>query len=149
MADASAYCWDPAFFAAAITTLSSRHVFEPALWKWAVKHMHGPALKQLLPSTQLVQQLQRTGVPVAALLDNVFGTSSCSDNSASGVCSSSRGGGGGDDVASSSSGDTSKSATDDAVLGCRHLEYWPWVNPYCRPILTGGCGVCMALGQHP
>lgn len=22
-------------------------------------------------------------------------------------------------------------------LGVWHLEYWPWVNPYCRPIPRG------------
>jgi hypothetical protein len=22
-------------------------------------------------------------------------------------------------------------------VGLKHLEYWPWVNPYCRPIPRG------------
>jgi hypothetical protein len=27
---------------------------------------------------------------------------------------------------------------DGADCGVRHLEYWPWVNPYCRPTPRGG-----------
>eukprot|EP00775_Hariotina_reticulata_P004329 gene4329-4582_t len=29
---------------------------------------------------------------------------------------------------------------DGADCGIRHLEYWPWVNPYCRPVPHGGWG---------
>lgn len=114
LADISRFCADPAFFAAAVAALDSRHLFEPAVWKWSVVHLHEPALKQLLLSSELAQRLQtQHRVPVAKLLDGVFR-----------------------DTSSSSSSSEEVEGAGDEVL--RHLEYSPWVNPYCRPITHSG-----------
>jgi len=89
-------------------------MYDQAIWGWSALHSHAPALKQLLLSSQLVQQLQQEYcVPVSKLLDSVFG-----------------GAGGG--AGSAGSGSNSWEAGELAV---KHLEYWPWVNPYCRPIV--------------
>lgn len=119
LSDVSKSCKDPAFFDAAVSALNSRHVYKQAIWKWAVVHLHAPALKQLLMNSQLTQKLQtQYNVPMARLLDSVFGRS----------------------------GD----ALDDWVL-CdgvvRHLEYWPSINPYCRPITHSECS-CKKPFRH-
>lgn len=40
-----------------------------------------------------------------------------------------------------------------ADVGLKQLEYWPWVNPYCRPIPRGGfseCSLfCLLSGELP
>jgi len=93
-----ARCRDAAFFAAATGALSARGVFEREIWKWAVKHCDERALRQLLPTTDLIQSL---GVPLVTPLVTT-----------------------GDVV-----GDTGHLS---------HVEYWPWINAYCRPIPQAG-----------
>jgi hypothetical protein len=88
------HCGEAGFFSAAVAALSSRGVYDEDIWKWAVKHGHEAALRQLLPGTDLVRDL---GVPLVAPLVTV--------------------------------GDV---AGDAGYV--RHLEYYPWVNSYCRPI---------------
>lgn len=109
LADASPFCKDPAFFAAAVSALNSRHMYDQAIWGWSVLHSHAPALKQLLLSSRLVQQLQQEYcVPVSRLLDSVFG--------------------GADGAGGSNSWEAGE-------LTVKHLEFWPWINPYCRPVV--------------
>jgi hypothetical protein len=98
LADLSPYCRDLGFFTAAVSALSDRHTFEFEVWKWAVLHLQGSALRQLLPMTHLGKRAAsyRVVLPGVSLLP--------------------------------------PSAAD---VGLKHLEYWPWVNPYCRPIPRG------------
>lgn len=111
LSDASKFCKDPAFFSAAVAALSRRRVFAPAIWKWAVVHGDAAALKQYLPTTALIQRLQRNySVPVCRLLDSVFGTGS------------------------TTAGSRRAEGRELCGLELRHVEFWPWVNPYCRPI---------------
>jgi hypothetical protein len=97
-ADLSPYCRDLAFFTAAVTALSARHVYEYEVWKWAVAHMEERALQQLLPLTGLGRRAASYGVVLRGV---------------------------------------SLLPLSAADVGLKHLEYWPWVNPYCRPIPRG------------
>jgi hypothetical protein len=36
-----------------------------------------------------------------------------------------------------------------ADVGLKRLEYWPWVNPYCRPIPTGKSDTCVPSTFKP
>lgn len=120
-------------------------MYDTAVWKYAVLHQHGPALKQLLLASQLTQQLQlQYRVPVGRLLDSVFGSSNSSigsSGSAGGRKDDGRAGaeaGGG--VAATAGGAEGRGGggVDNEMELCdqllRHLEFWPWVSPYCRPI---------------
>jgi hypothetical protein len=146
LADVSRFCRDPAFFSAAVSALTSRHLYDATIWKYAVLHQHGPALKQLLLASQLTQQLQlQYRVSVGRLLDCVFGSSSTGGGSSGGSDSADgrRGDGragakeAGGGVTATAEGGQGGGVDDDMEL-CdqvlRHLEFWPWVNPYCRPI---------------
>jgi hypothetical protein len=142
LSEVSKFCQDPSFFAAAVAALNNRHIFEPAIWKWSVVHQHGPAVKQLLQASVLAQQLQtQYRVPVGKLLDSVFGSSTPTTRS-----SNKRGGGGGGSTADQSGVEVVVESEEwgvcDDVL--KHLEFWPWVNPYCRPITQSerAAGMC-------
>eukprot|EP00878_Enallax_costatus_P046022 GHUV01055594.1.p1 GENE.GHUV01055594.1~~GHUV01055594.1.p1 ORF type:complete len:495 (+),score=200.81 GHUV01055594.1:412-1896(+) len=101
LVDLSPYCRDSAFFTSAVAALTARHTYDFNIWKWAVAHMDGPALQQLLPMSRLVRQAFESQLPVGHLpLLPMSG--------------------------------------HDA--GLQQLEYWPWVNPYCRPIPRGDGG---------
>lgn len=58
-------CAGAAFFGAAAAALAARGAFDPEVWKWAVRHGDEAALRQLLPTTDLVRGL---GVPLATRL---------------------------------------------------------------------------------
>jgi hypothetical protein len=106
LADLSPYCRDKAFFEAAVAELSHRHVFDHAVWKWAVAHMHEDALRQLLPMTGLGRRAASFGVVLRGV---------------------------------------SLLRLSAADVGLKQLEYWPWVNPYCRPIPRGKFGCRKAV----
>lgn len=109
LADLSPYCRDRTFFASAVAALNERHVFEYNIWKWAVAHMDGPALQQLLPMTVLASRVSRWGVPLRGVYLLPLNRSD---------------------------------------VGLQHLEFWPWVNPYCRPIPRGVCWLAVQLIAH-
>lgn len=159
LSDASKFCRDPGFFAAAVDALNSRHLYDGSIWSWSVLHQHPPALKQLLANSNLASQLQsRFRVPLGRVLDDVFGSDAPGfpamqttldtvqgvAGGAAGVAGAGAAGSAGGAGADAAGGDGSGSMCDDEgwVLcqeGLRQLEYWPWVNPYCRPITHSEC----------
>eukprot|EP00879_Flechtneria_rotunda_P002126 GHRR01002308.1.p1 GENE.GHRR01002308.1~~GHRR01002308.1.p1 ORF type:complete len:2960 (+),score=1151.97 GHRR01002308.1:374-9253(+) len=112
LADLSPYCRDLRFYTAATSALSKRHVLDHGIWKWAVHHMDGQGLQQLLPLSQVAAKLLQWKLPVSGvwLLQ-----------------------------------------LSEVDAGLWHLEYWPWVNPYCRPIprAFGDPTLPSALSDNP
>jgi hypothetical protein len=109
-------------------------------------HQHPPALKQLLANSHLANRLQsQFRVPVGRLLDCVFGSGVAPGVPAFNTTwdSESAQGAGGAGGAAGAAGAAVKGGSGSVggdggwglcQEGLRQLEYWPWVNPYCRPI---------------